>query len=391
MKNLPIITKIIEDAYHISIELKSQHTASHPLSLDTESLVQAKDPQYTPLLRTTNFLESFVVYHTEDQTLMIGPFSANELSEHMITGMMHDYHISESFKHELLAYYAAVPWLNQKQIIDLCYLLHYLMCAESLDEKIIRRQLMHPEEIEKTEATDVDNLLQKQRLAADFQMNYEVEQKIWAYVKAGDKEKLLHHFDTIKLEGLGTLSKKSHMRNCKNQTIIYIALAARAAIEGGLYPEIAYTMSNEAIQQVEETTTLQHVYAVGDDFLYAILEQLNDYKGQEHSDVIGFCKQYIFKYIFDDISIQGLAEKVHLNPIYLSQLFKKETKQPLGQYIQDAKIKEAEKLLIQSNESIIDICMLLHFNNQSHFSSIFKKHTGSTPGQYRKKHRLLHA
>jgi len=80
---------------------------------------------------------------------------------------------------------------------------------------------------------------------------------------------------------------------------------------------------------------------------------------------------------------------VHLNPVYLSQLFKKETNKPLGKYIQDEKIKEAQKLLIQSEHSVTDICMLLHFSDQSYFSSIFKKYTGLTPNQYRKIHSFI--
>ncbi|MEK5319745.1 MULTISPECIES: helix-turn-helix domain-containing protein [Paenibacillus] len=40
--------------------------------------------------------------------------------------------------------------------------------------------------------------------------------------------------------------------------------------------------------------------------------------------------------------------------------------------------------MIQTDYSVADICMLLHFNNQSHFSSLFKKFTGVTPNQYRK-------
>ena len=398
--NLEFISKIICDAYNVPIFIlnnKTNHISrngdhlKHPLFHSIEEfinrLIQPEDQQNLPLIRTTNYLETLVVFHSSSiETIIIGPFSSYEVTEEIVNGIMHDYQISSTYQQELLLYYSQLEWLNQKQILSLCFLTHYLICQEPLEEELVRSQLMYSEEIE---PTHIEQLVRHRRLEASFHMDYRVEQKIWQYVKEGDKEKLLQHFDTTKIEGVGLLSKKSHLRNIKNQTIISIALATRAAIDGGLYPEIAYTMSNVSIQKVEETSELQKVYSIGDNFLYSIVDRMNENRGNNHSKVVKFCKNYIFNHIFEQISIKDLADMVHLNPVYLSQLFKKETNKPLGKYIQDEKIKEAQKLLIQSEHSVTDICMLLHFSDESYFSSIFKKYTGLTPNQYRKIHSFI--
>ena len=395
-KDLQLISKIIGDAYNVPVFsldqstnqlLKYGHSHRLPLFQTMEDflmrLVQSDDIKRLPIIKTTDYSESFIVFHySTSETLFIGPFSAYEVNESIVNGIIYDHNIARKYEQELLAYYQQLEWLNHKQIISLCLLIHYLLCDEALDEEFVKEQLMPSEVIE---SDSVEQLLYERRLEASFAIDYEAEQRIWQCIKEGDKEKLKQHFKTIKIEGVEMLSKKSHLRNMKNQIIISIALSTRAAIDGGLYPEIAYTMSHAAIQQVEEAYELQKVCAIGDDFLFALIDRVQKYKENKYSKVVMFCKNYVFNHIFEPISIQDLADEVHLNPIYLSQLFKKETNKPLGKYIQDEKIKEAQKLLLQTNESVAEICMLLQFNNQSHFSSIFKKTTGFTPNQYRKR------
>ncbi|MBD7971214.1 helix-turn-helix transcriptional regulator [Paenibacillus gallinarum] len=394
-QNLKAISKIICDAYNVPIVILNNKNnlissygdqVKHPLFHSIEEfirrLIQPEDQQNLPLIRKTNYLETFIVFHLSSiETIIIGPFSSYEVTESMVYGISEDLQISSAYQEELFLYYSQLEWLNQKRILSLCCLTYYLICQEPLEEELVKSQMKNSE---KSEATHFEQLLRNRRLDASFHMDYGVEQKIWQCVKEGDKEELQQHLDTIKIEGVGLLSKKSHLRNIKNQTIISIALATRAAIDGGLYPEIAYTMSDVSIQKVEETSELQKVELIGNDFLFSLVDRMNENRENNHSKAVQVCKNYIFNHIFGQISIKDLADMVHLNPVYLSQLFKKETNKPLGKYIQDEKIKEAQKLLIHSEHSVADICMLLQFNDQSYFSSMFKKYTGLTPNQYRR-------
>lgn len=75
-------------------------------------------------------------------------------------------------------------------------------------------------------------------------MDYRHEQLIWQCNKEGDNDKLTKLLSDFKFEGAGILSKKSQIRHIKNQAIVAVTLATRTAIEGGRYPEIAYTMSD---------------------------------------------------------------------------------------------------------------------------------------------------
>ena len=74
------------------------------------------------------------------------------------------------------------------------------------------------------------------------------------------------------------------------------------------------------------------------------------------------------------------AEHVHLNPTYLSELFKRETGTAISQYITDKRMEAAENMLKYSEYSFDEIAQILAYRSQSHFSKVFKKHSGMTPG-----------
>ncbi|WP_010291199.1 helix-turn-helix domain-containing protein [Kurthia massiliensis] len=395
-KKLEHISQLIYNNFNIPLfifDIGSQkvqrigHYIQSPMFDSVESfitkLLPSDNQQKVPLIHITNYLETFILLNTSPKEwAIIGPFTNFQMTEDSIDRLIRDYNIPLSYQQDLYEYYNQLKLLNQKQIVSLCSLLYFLIYQEPLDTEQVRNQILEIMDLEKIH---IEQTIRDNRLGNALHLDHQIEQKIWQYVKEGKKEKLLEHLESIDMDSLGVLSKKSHLRNMKNQVIIYIALATRAAIEGGLYPEIAYSMNDISIQKVEETDDLQKIFYIGDGLLFALIDRMNENKVSIHSKSVNMCKNYIFNHIFEHITIQELADLVHLNPVYLSQLFKKETGKPLGKYIQEMKLKEAEQLLVQTNHSIADICMMLQFNSQSHFTSLFKQFTGVTPKQYRKK------
>lgn len=84
-----------------------------------------------------------------------------------------------------------------------------------------------------------------------------------------------------------------------------------------------------------------------------------------------------------DIGLEYIANKVYLNPTYLSYLFKRETGQNIIKYIISFRMKKARELLHDTNLKISDICEKVGYNKISYFCSIFKNHFGMTPAKYR--------
>lgn len=102
--------------------------------------------------------------------------------------------------------------------------------------------------------------------------------------------------------------------------------------------------------------------------------------------VIGRVKAYVREHLSEEINRANVAKQFFLNPDYLARLFKKETGQTLGSYLQEQRVMEAKKLLCQSGLSIGAIAQKVGYDNYSYFSQFFHEKTGMSPSQFRKRY-----
>ena len=87
------------------------------------------------------------------------------------------------------------------------------------------------------------------------------------------------------------------------------------------------------------------------------------------------------------LQVQDFAHLQGLHPNYFSTVIKRKTGKTVNTWITEKTIAEAQALLLQSSQSIKEIAFQLAFPEQTHFSRFFKKHTGLTPGAFRRAHR----
>lgn len=92
-------------------------------------------------------------------------------------------------------------------------------------------------------------------------------------------------------------------------------------------------------------------------------------------------KQYVQEHIHEHISLQEIADEFFMSSYHLSHYFKQETGFTLFEYIKTQKITAAKGLL-KKGYSVTEIAMMLGYSSDSHFISVFKRETGTTPKQY---------
>ncbi|QTH41531.1 helix-turn-helix domain-containing protein [Cohnella sp. LGH] len=99
--------------------------------------------------------------------------------------------------------------------------------------------------------------------------------------------------------------------------------------------------------------------------------------------VVHTVKKLIKNALSEDLNRESLAAAVHLNPGYLSRLFKKETGYSLTDYITHERMKQATELL-KTRATVTEIALAVGYSYQSHFSKMFKKTFKMSPQEYRK-------
>lgn len=96
--------------------------------------------------------------------------------------------------------------------------------------------------------------------------------------------------------------------------------------------------------------------------------------------------QYVNREFRQKLQLQELAEKFHMNPNYLGQVFKQQTGQSFREYLNNKRMEEAKILLRQGRMSIAEIAIHSGYPNPDYFVSQFKRMTGIAPTAFRKQH-----
>lgn len=103
----------------------------------------------------------------------------------------------------------------------------------------------------------------------------------------------------------------------------------------------------------------------------------------EHDGQISYIIDYIEKNLCENHTLESLSSKLHFNPSYFVRYFKASTGLTPISYINNLRIRKAQKLLLDEKIPIQDISSMVGFKSLYYFSRYFKKKTGFSPTQYR--------
>lgn len=162
-------------------------------------------------------------------------------------------------------------------------------------------------------------------------------------------------------------------------------------LENIIYERIPQLFDNprSADNNVLETAPLSLPIYITSTILLLISDMMENQK--EFIDKISYVEYEKLKPSIDfmntnyhrPLSLEEIAGKVYLNPIYFLRLFKRNFNITPQQYIMKIRLEEACSLLRETKLTINDISNRLGFCNQFYFSKTFKRNYNKTPSQYR--------
>lgn len=217
---------------------------------------------------------------------------------------------------------------------------------------------------------------------------YSQELREYDSIRRGDIDALKRSIDEVHSGGNGTLANDM-VRHYKNVAICTISGAARSAIAGGLNAELAFSMSDVFIRNIEENLSDPiKIEQAAREAEYEFANMVHDLcKKQNGSPLTDQVRDYIFCHIHEPIRVKDIAEHIGVTPNYLSEQFSGLMGMTLKQYIIEEKITSSEQLLKYTDYSLQEISSYCAFSSQSRFSVYFQRKNGITPARYRKQYR----
>ena len=214
---------------------------------------------------------------------------------------------------------------------------------------------------------------------------YAQEKMMNGMIMEGDLKRVSKYLESAEHQRVGKMSQDP-FRSQLYQAIAGIAIGARAALDGGLGEEEAFMLSNSYIMEADSAQSPEEVWEIYKKAILDFTERVNENKSDVlMSEKVKLSIDYILRHLHYDISLKQIADNAGLSETYFSALFKKETGETVSEFIQKSRVREAQSMIQYSEYSLLEIGQYLGFCSQSHFSKTFRKYTGMTPGQYRKK------
>lgn len=176
------------------------------------------------------------------------------------------------------------------------------------------------------------------------------------------------------------------LRQAKTSVTVFTSIVCRAAIEGGLSPEEAYSLGDFYIQSAERASEYADVASIPtlmyDDFVRRVHKCRTNPK---LSAQVQKCCDHIEMHLEQKIRAKDLAALVGYTEYYLTHKFKEETGLSVSDYVKFAKVERAKVLLHSTALSVQDISDQLCFGTRNYFSRVFSEVVGCTPMQYRER------
>lgn len=304
---------------------------------------------------------------------VLGPFFVDDILQKNLETHLARLDLNPQLCREFLVFLHGLPIISLNRIFEYAIMLHFCVTGKKITVSDLRYQ--------NSSLESVGNITQREQ--ADAHGTYKAEQEMLRFVREGDMN-YQRHMDKISVTGrLGKLSNDDPLRQMKNTVLVCITLFSRAAIEGGLTPEVSYTLTDYYFQSVEACPSIAELPEIAHTMQADFVERVHRCHTSRLSPPIRLCCDYISLHLEDKLSLSDLARQTGYTEYYLSKKFKRETDLSPVAYIRRQRLDRAALLLRTTTEDVQDISAKLHFCSQSYFSEHFRKLYGVSPTEYR--------
>ncbi|PFO06624.1 hypothetical protein COJ85_06880 [Bacillus sp. AFS076308] len=120
-------------------------------------------------------------------------------------------------------------------------------------------------------------------------------------------------------------------------------------------------------------------------WMLKVLKIFEEMTLHESINPIETAKAWIMNNLGNNITIDKIAKKVHMNPTYFCEYFKNQTGETVLDFVTKARIEKSKELLLSTDLKIYDISQQVGYTDTKYFSKLFKKYFGEVPSKYKEK------
>lgn len=178
------------------------------------------------------------------------------------------------------------------------------------------------------------------------------------------------------------------LRDIQQQLFKWLMGVYRAAAAAGWQDRSWEQDPIELWDRLEQNDTIQSSQAHIESCLLKIAEDFRRVVTPT-SQLVQETDRMIKEKFAENITLQSVADAVHVTPVWLSKLYKKERGRTFIEALTDMRISSAKEMLGDVRFKIYQISHAVGYKDAVHFSRLFKKQVGVTPKEYRRLRGIL--
>lgn len=274
-----------------------------------------------------------------------------------------------------------------ESVLQMLCTVNHVLSGEKLELKDIC--------IYECEQTDLSRLQAKQqagrKLAGAAEQHphghntYDLERLLLRMVRRGDTHALKKWLATAPAVRGGVVAN-DQLRQRKNLFIVTATLVSRAAVQGGMDVDDAFTLSDSYIRQCELLPSPERIMNLQYRMLLDYAERVERLRTVGRPTKLALdVANYVQHHLSEAISAERIANALYISRPHLSRKFKEDTGESLTDFVLKEKTEEAKRLIRYSDKPMTAIGAYLGFSSPSHFSRVFRRYAGVSPREYRER------
>lgn len=341
-----------------------------------ELLKKNWDKAKLPCLLSTDLGIYWLVCQTAQyhEAVVLGPFLSNEVSDDSIDQVLDGYHVPLGLKKKIFDYLRSLPLIRINEIHPYGIMLYYLLEGRQIQREEI--EFLYADYLHDVPSSE--SQMSRKRV-------YQAERMMLGFIENGD----LNYRNALgksRLLSYGVrMNTGTPLRRNKTNIIIFTTLACRAAMQGGLSPEVAYSKGDDYINRAEKAETTSELSGLAEEMFREFVTLVHEARLQKDTPLVRECLSYLELHKKEKKILQNLARELGYSEYYLSRRFKNEAGMTISEAFLTIRLKEAELLVRTTEIYMEEIAETCGFYSETYFSTCFRKRYGVSPLEYRKR------